>query len=134
MTGMITAGYSEPWLLWMVHRIGRHQHVEFAKPVSDRATVKARNDFACIGVDVADIADVAVIDLLIVIVLDLHDLVAGGEGPAEPLHLAITCGIERCLQFDVQRPCTYAAAVHRTKHLDVTNGIEAEPPRDPCLH
>ena len=82
--------------------IGRYQHVEFAKSVSDGSTVKAGNDLACIGVDVVDIADVAVVDLLIVIVLDLHDLVAGGEGPAEPLHLAITGGVERCLQFDVQ--------------------------------
>ena len=36
-----------------------------------------------------DIADVAVIDLLVVVVLDLHHLVAGGEGPAEPLDLAL---------------------------------------------
>ena len=39
--------------------IGRHQHVEFAKSVGDGPTVEARNDLACIGVDVVDIADVA---------------------------------------------------------------------------
>ena len=36
-----------------------HQHVEFTKSISDGSTVKARNDLACIGVDVVDIADVA---------------------------------------------------------------------------
>ena len=77
--------------------IGRHQHVEFPKSVSDGPTVKARNDLARVGVDVVDIADIAVINLLVVIVLDLHDLVAGGERPPEPLHLAITGGIERGL-------------------------------------
>ena len=34
------------------------------------------------GIDVLYIADVAVVDLLFVVVLDLHDLVAGCEGPA----------------------------------------------------
>ena len=96
--------------------------------------VKARNDLACIGVDIVDIADIAVVDLLVVIVFDLHDLVVGGERPTEPLHLTITGGVESGLQLDVQRTCTHTAAVHRTKHLDVADGIEAEPPRDPRLH
>ena len=77
--------------------IGRHQHVEFPKSVSDGPTIKTRNDLACIGVDIVDIADIAVVNLLVVIVLDLHDLVTGREGPTEPLHLAITGGIERGL-------------------------------------
>src|SRR6266496_6444535 len=55
------------------------EHVEFAKSVSDGPTVKARNDLARIGVDVIDIADIAVIDLLVIVVFDLHDLVAGRE-------------------------------------------------------
>ena len=114
--------------------IGRHQHVEFAKSVGDGPAVKAGDDLAGVGIDVVDIADVAVVDLLVVVVLDLHDLVAGGEGPAEPLDLAIAGGIERGLQLDVQRPCTHAAAVHRAEHLDVADGIEAEPFGDPRLH
>jgi hypothetical protein len=83
-------------------RVGGHQHVEFAESVSDGPTVKASNDLAGIGVDVLDIADIAVVDLLVVVVLDLHDLVAGGEGPAEPLDLAVAGRIERGLQLDVQ--------------------------------
>src|SRR5207247_4022163 len=49
------------------------EHVEFAKSVSDGPTVKARYDLARIGVDVIDIADIAVIDLLVIVVFDLHD-------------------------------------------------------------
>src|SRR5262245_54010290 len=45
--------------------------------------VKARGEFAGIGIQSVDIADVAVVDLLVVVVLDPHDLVTGGEGPAE---------------------------------------------------
>ena len=82
--------------------VGRDQRVEFAKTVSDGPAVKAGNDFARIGVDVVDVADVAVVDLLVVVVLDLHELVAGGEGPSEPLHLASTGRIELGLELDVQ--------------------------------
>src|SRR5262249_18103990 len=47
--------------------------------------------------DVIDIADIAVIELLVIVVFDLHDLVAGRECPSEPLHFAVTSGIERGL-------------------------------------
>ena len=65
------------------------------------AAIEAGDDLARVRVDVVDVADVAVIDLLVVVVLDLHDFVAGGEGPAEALDLAIAGGIERGLQLDV---------------------------------
>ena len=59
-------------------------------------------------------------------ILDLHDLIAGCEGPPKALDLAIAGGIECSLQFDVQGACTNPASVHRTQHLDVSNGVEAE--------
>jgi hypothetical protein len=40
-------------------------HVEFSKSVSDGPAVKARNDLARIGVDVVDVADIAVLDLVV---------------------------------------------------------------------
>jgi hypothetical protein len=49
-------------------------------------------------IDIIDVADVAVIDFLVVIVIDLHDLVAWGEGPVEAFDLAIAGRIERGLQ------------------------------------
>ena len=59
MTGITTAGYSEPLDLVDGRGICRHQHIEFAESVGDGPTVEARNDLACIGVDVVDIADVS---------------------------------------------------------------------------
>ena len=40
--------------------------------------VEIRGHFAGVGIDIVDVANVAVVDFLIVIVLDLHDLVARG--------------------------------------------------------
>ncbi len=57
--------------------IGRHQRIEFAKPVGDGPAVEAGGEFAVVRADVVDIADVAVVDILVIVVLDLHDLVAG---------------------------------------------------------
>ena len=78
---MITAGYSGALALVDGGGIGRDQRVELAEAVGHRAPVEARLEFARLGVDVVDIADVAVVDLLVVVVLDLHDLVAGRKGP-----------------------------------------------------
>src|SRR4029077_11052031 len=63
-------------------------------------------------------------------VFGLHDLVAGREGPTEPFHLAISGRIKRGLQFNVERACSDAASVHRTKNLDVVDRVETKAPRD----
>src|SRR6267378_2644633 len=73
--------------------IGRHQRVECAKAVSNGTAVKAGRKLARLRVYIVDVADVAVINLLVVIVLDLHDLVAGCEGPAEAFDLALAGGV-----------------------------------------
>ena len=79
-------------------------------------------------------ANVAVIDLLVVVVLDLHDLVARGEGPAEAFDLSLASGIEGRLQFDIERASPNAAPIHRAKHLDVATRVETEPLGNPGLH
>src|SRR5882672_571054 len=95
--------------------------------------VEAHDEFACVAIDSVDITDVAVVDVLVVVILDLHDLVTGGEGPAEPLDFPVVGGIESGLQFNVERSGADTAAVHRAENLDVADGVEAEPPRDPGL-
>src|SRR5262245_47330274 len=114
--------------------VGRHQHVQFAEFISDGPAIEAHNDLARVGVNIIDVTDITVVDLLFVVVLDLHHLVARGKGPAEPLDLAIAGRIERRLQLDVQRQRTRSAPVHRTQHLDAEDGIEAEPLGDPRLY
>src|SRR5258707_3915763 len=66
-------------------RIGRYQGVEFTESIGDGLGVEARGEFTGVGIDSADIADVAIVDVLVVVVLNLHDLVTRSVGPAEPL-------------------------------------------------
>src|SRR4030081_3035108 len=73
--------------------IGRHQRIEFTKAVSSGRAVNAGRKLARLGVYIVDVADVAVINFLVVVVLDLHDLVAGCEGPAEAFDLALAGGV-----------------------------------------
>jgi hypothetical protein len=44
--------------------IGRHQRVEFPKSVGDGTAVEAGGEFAGIGIDIVDVADVAIVDFL----------------------------------------------------------------------
>src|SRR5262249_22051023 len=90
---------------------------QFAESISDGPAIEADNDLARGGVNIVDVADITVVDLLGVVVLHLHHLIAGSKGPAEPLDLAIAGGGVRCLQRAVSRPRTNAAPVHRTQHL-----------------
>ena len=79
-------------------------------------------------------AEIAVVDVLVVIVLDLHDLVARAEGPAEALDADLARRVQRVLQLDIERASTEAAAVHRAEHLDVAYRVKPEAFRDPVLH
>src|SRR6266516_2356529 len=128
---MTTAGYSDPWLLYGV---GRHQGIKLTEAVDDGTSVEADSEFAIVGIDIRDIADVAVIDLLVVVVLDLHDLVAGREDPAESLDLTFAGRIQSRLQFDVERTRTNPAPIHWAQHLDIPDGIKAESTRDAGFH
>src|SRR6516162_2950959 len=74
-------------------RISRYQHVEFAKSIGHGPTVKGSGELARGSVDIVDGADIAVINLLVVVVLDLHDLVARGKGPAEPFDFTVARGV-----------------------------------------
>jgi hypothetical protein len=74
------------------------------------------------------------VDLLVVVILDLHDLVAGTEGPAEPLDADLARRVQRVLQLDVERASAEAAPVHRAEHLDVAYRVKPEALWDPLLH
>jgi hypothetical protein len=51
-------------------RVGRHQHVQFAEPISNGPAIEADNDLARGGVNIVDVADITIVDLLVVVVLD----------------------------------------------------------------
>ena len=50
--------------------------------------------------------------VLVVVVLDLHDVVAGTEGPAETLDAMLTRRVQRILQLYVEGPGAEATPVH----------------------
>src|SRR6516225_6385424 len=90
-------GIFRPLALVNGRRVGRHQHIEFTESVLDGSAVEANSNFPRIDVDIVDGADVAVVDLLVVVVLDLHHLVAGCESPAESFNFAVAGEIKRRL-------------------------------------
>ena len=64
-------------------RIGQHEAVEFAALIGDLAAVEIDRDLSRLGIDLGDEAEIAVIDLLVVVVLDLHHLVFGRKRRSE---------------------------------------------------
>src|SRR5258708_5326031 len=115
-------------------RIGRDQCVKFTESIGHGTAIETRGEFTGVGIDSVDIADVAIVDVLVIVILDLHDLVTRSEGPAEPFDFQIAGGIESGLQFDVERSRADTSAVHRAENLNIANGVESESSRDPGLH
>jgi hypothetical protein len=127
MTGITTAGYSEPW---RARSICRHERVKLPKAVRDRATVKAGGEVAFLRLNVRHKPNVAVVDFLAIVILDLHDLVAWRESPTKSLDLALARRIQCCLEFNVKRACSDTASVHRAENLDIADWIETKAARD----
>src|ERR1700733_427900 len=98
--------------------IGQHQLIELTEAIAHRSAVKRDHKLAFLQIDPLHDAKITVVDLTIVVVLDLHDLVAWTEGPAKTLDVRLAGWIERLLQLDVQRACAKPAAVHRAQHLN----------------
>src|SRR5712692_3442393 len=115
-------------------RVGEHQLVEFAKAVGNFAAIEVDDELAFLHIDARHDAKVAVVDFLVVIVLDLHDLVARTEGPAEAFDTDLAGRIQRLLELDIEGAGTEAAAVHRTEDLDVAYRVEPETFGDPVPH
>ncbi len=61
--------------------------------------VEPRGQLPGIGIDIGNLPDIAVVDLLVVVVLDLHHLVARREGPAEAFDLALAGRVEGLVVF-----------------------------------
>src|SRR6516164_1980218 len=76
-------------------RVGQHQLIEFAKAVGEISAIEVDGELAFLHVDARHDAEVAVVDLLVIVVLDLHDLISRTEGPAETLDADLTGRIKR---------------------------------------
>src|SRR5258707_14112685 len=95
--------------------VGRHQRVEFTERVSDGAAIEAGYKLPVVEIDPINVTYVAVVDLLVVVVLDLHHLVAWRENPPEALDLLIARRIQCRLQLNIERASAHAASIHRTQ-------------------
>ncbi len=72
--------------------------VKFTEIVENRTTIKRYRHLLSIWVDVVDVANVAVKDFLVVIVVGLHNFIARTIGVAEPFdRWAVLIEVERCL-------------------------------------
>src|SRR5260370_4280265 len=107
-------------------RVGQHQLIQLAKAVIDVAAVEIDAELAFLHIDARHDAEVAIVDVLVVIVLDLHDLVARTEGPAEALDADLARRVQSVLKLDIHGAGTEAAAVHRAEHLDVAYLVKSE--------
>ena len=114
--------------------VSRHQRVQFAKAIGNRTTIKSSGQFPAVRLDPRHVADIAVVDLLIVVVLDLHNLVAGREGPTEPFDLVFASGIQRRLEFDVEGARSNPPRFIGQRTWTSRMGSRPNQPRDPGFH
>ena len=83
-------------------RIGQFQLIELAEAVDDGATIEVDSEFALVHVAARYYAEVAIVDLPVVIDLDAHDLVAWAEGPAEAFDADLSGRVQSLLQLDIE--------------------------------
>src|SRR4029077_1055064 len=110
--------------------------VQFPKVVLYSALVEADRDLMLGGVDALDSPDVAVENVLVVVVLGLEHLVAHPEPPPEPLNhiLSRPHWIQCLLKGRVQFAHPERSSVHGAKNLNIADGIEPAAWRNPFLH
>ena len=72
--GLGAALGSEPWLLWTSDGISEDQGVKTHRSQRSPRAVEGCHEFARLGIDVDDVADVPVVDFFVVIIFDLHNL------------------------------------------------------------
>jgi hypothetical protein len=77
--------------------MGRHQRVELPEPLGDGTDVEASGSSPNTGLN---IADVAVVDLLAVVVLDLHDLVAPSKLPGIDLLVELVLSVTQAARMN----------------------------------
>ena len=113
-------------------RVGVDEFVQFREVVGDLPAVEGNQHLLPLHVDANDPADVAVVDLLVIVVRNLHHLVADPVEPPHPAH-PLVAWVQRLLEFDVEVLASDDPPVHRREDLDIVEGIETEPLRDPFL-
>ena len=115
------------------HGVRRRELVGVGELVDDVAlAVETHGQVLGFEIDGHQHAEVAVVDALPMVVLDLHQPVAHAKRPPgdQPFDLVRCRGIERGLQFLIEPDHAGVAAPHRRQHLDVAQGVQPELARD----
>ena len=109
-----------------------YQLVHLQEIVGHRALVHLDGDHLVFQVHCKDPSHVAVEDLFVIVVANLHHPVTGAVGP--PAHLPLGQArfrrVERLLQPGIERLDPQVAAAHGGEHLDVVVRIEVKLARD----
>ena len=114
-------------------RVGKDELVEVSAVVFDRTPVEVHNHRAVVGVDGLHESDVAVVDILVVVVTELHHAVADAEHrPAA--NNRIPTRIQRLLEFHVEIVRPQDVLPHRHQNLHVLQGIHPELARNARRH
>ncbi len=108
--------------------ISQRQFIELAELVSDETFIVLDTQFSLGGVDFCDVADVAIENFFIIIVLGLNDFIADAKDGAKFFHGRVLRpgGIELGLEAQVQFTNAEGAAVHGAEHLGIAHGMETE--------
>ena len=114
------------------NRVGRHYFVEFFPIVPDITVIIPDNKAFFLYVHTGNPPDIAVVHIFLIVVADLHDLVAE---PVEPLSAlqGLPFGIERLLKQQVEVRRAHGALVHGRKHLNFIERIKLETTGDVIL-
>ncbi len=121
--------------LALVHRdgVGQAQLVQVREVEGDHPVVEPDVDLLLLQVDALDAADVAVEDVLVVVVPELHHLVARPEEAGAPHHLRPP-RVQGGLEDRVELSGADHAAVHGRDHLDVGPRVEPVAARQVARH
>jgi hypothetical protein len=85
---MTTTGYWEPLSLVDGNGIRQYNFVQIGKIIVHLPTIKQNGLFLSFPIDLHDPSDIAVEDLFVIVIPDLHNLVTNPKAPSLPGHVA----------------------------------------------
>jgi hypothetical protein len=90
-----------------VHRrcIGQGHFVQLANVIGDESPLKVNLDLAFLRIHLGYLPDIAVVDVLLVVIDRLEDFIARGIGPAKSGDLGRGIRVESLLEDGVEGPC-----------------------------
>ena len=86
-------------------RIGQGHFIQFPDVIRDDPPSKSISTCPSSGIDLGHLSDVAVVDILLVVIDRLKHFIPRGIGPAKPGHLGRGIRIQSLLQHCIEGAC-----------------------------